>query len=404
MNRSRQHPATPGAAGLLLLLAAAWPARVPAETAVTFEIIADGAATDISADGTTVVGLTADRREPWRWTRRTGQVVLGPAGSPERGLGPGTPDVSDDGALVSATVPGSGDAEARPGVWREETGWTPCGAPGAAAWGLSGDGTTVVGLVRDHGKSAGAALAAAWNRRDGLVALGSPGRNSRANDANLDGSVIVGWMEDPATGSRQPAAWTADGPVVLAATPAFCEAQAVSPDGRIIVGETFDDLRNLQVAAVWLRSDYGWIQEEIGALPGTLAGYGEATALDLSADGRVIVGVNHFDRNRTAGFVWTPSGGMREVQEFLTLAGAEIPADFTIDAVTGVSDDGSALTGHGRSTTDWPFTVRSFLVTAPPGVGLVVERPDDYRERDPAGDPRSGSLLNRSTRARIAPW
>ena len=102
---------------------------------------------DISADGSVVVGNNADGSwHAFRWTELTGPVSLG------KGTGTGTPDVSDDGLRVSATVFAPDSVFATQGIWTKGLGWqyaTPpipavIGADGAcSAYGLSGDGTTV---------------------------------------------------------------------------------------------------------------------------------------------------------------------------------------------------------------------------------------------------------------------
>jgi uncharacterized membrane protein len=340
----------------------------------SFSILCDGPATDISADGSVVVGYDNDSGEAWRWSRDTGVVPLGNTFTLGRRTDPGSPDASKDGALVSGTYHDWESDTSAPGTWSDDGGWVLFDEVPGAARGLSDDGSTLVGLMWENNESAGIGLAAAWNRRDGLVTLGDPGRNSCANETNYDGSVIVGWMENPGAGTWHPTAWLDGRVTVLATTPAFCEAKAVSPDGRIIVGQAFDDTGNRRVAAVWLHGDFGWVQEDLGALPGTLAGYGHAAALDLSADGQVIVGVNRFDWNRSTGFLWTPGSGLQDFADFLILAGIEIPEGFDIEAVTGVSDDGTAFTGYGRSRDTWPFTLRSFLLEAPEGAGRIAGR------------------------------
>ena len=335
-----------------------------------FTIICDGEATDISADGSVVVGIAAESRETWRWTEKSGRVLLGRSSGTANETDWGTPDVSDDGRVVSATILSNDSSSGTLAQWTEKGGWmTPpvnTRIPEAGqkehqslAWGLSGDGSTLVGQVRLSDNNT---LAAYWKTDGELVRLGESGPNSRANDTNADGSVIVGWSESPNTGIWQPTVWDERGPVVLASTKAFCEATAVSPTGVIIVGQSYDESRDLRVAALWLNSDFGWVQESLGALPGTFAGYGQATALDLSDDGHIIVGFNSFNPNRSTGFIWTLEDGLVDVHEYLTDHGARTPEGFRINSVTGISDDGMYMTGFGEDTTFWPHQTRSFLI------------------------------------------
>jgi uncharacterized membrane protein len=172
----------------------------------------------------------------------------------------------------------------------------------------------------------------------------------------------VGWSENPSSGIWQPTVWTETGAVVLAATKDFCEAMTVSPGGNIIVGQTYDESRDQRVAALWLNSDFGWVQERLGTLPGTFAGYGQAMALDLTEDGHTIVGFNRFDPNRSAGFIWTLENGLIDIRDHLARHGVDLPEGFRINSVTGISDDGSYMTGFGEDTTFWPHQTRSFLI------------------------------------------
>jgi len=334
-----------------------------------FEIICDGKATAISGDGSVVVGVAPDSHESWRWTPETGRVLLGNSGGATNEFEWGTPDVSRDGRLVSSTVPQEGSAEPSMGLWSEEKGWmTPSGpTPDTGggsprhhtAWGMTGDGSLLLGQAkRDDGSMA----AAVWRPSGTLVVLGEPGKSSRAHDANRDGTVVVGWSESLSSGTRQPTAWIGGRGIVLAATRLFCEARAVNPGGSIIVGQTYDESQDRIIASLWLSSDFGWVQEVLGVLPGTLAGYGQAMALDLSDDGHTIVGFNKFDPNRSAGFIWTLEDGLYEAQEYLSSHDVELPEGFRITSVSGISADGKFLTGFGEDTTFWPHQARSFLI------------------------------------------
>jgi len=369
-----------------------------------FEIIGDGIATDISADGFVVVGTGEDSQEAWRWSRESGQVLLGNGNTSGNEGDPGTPDVSHDGLAVSATLDHEESQGGYPGVWKKNPGWTrPESTQRGVVWGMSDNAETLVGLVWQESEPGVFARAASWNPGGGMTILGIPGLNSRANDASQDGSVIVGWSEDLGTGTWQPAAWTGEGTTVLAATRAFCEATAVSPDGSIIVGQSYDEFLNQRGAALWLKSDFGWVQEDLGTLPGTFAGYGQAAALDLSADGRVIVGLNKFDWERSTGFVWTPNGGMQDIRDYLAGQGIDIPADFSIDSVTAVSDDGKLMTGHGRIRTDRHHKSQSFLARTSGEGGSLVEKAPNGRREDPPGPRGSGLWHHQAPHGHVVP-
>jgi probable HAF family extracellular repeat protein len=111
------------------------------------------------------------------------------------------------------------------------------------AWGVSADGSVVVGRARN---AAGQWRAFRWTEARGMRDLGTlPGGDwSWARGVSADGSVVVGEAEN-AAGQIRAFRWTAvrgmedlniayahlltDGSVLL-------EARAISPDGRYVVG------------------------------------------------------------------------------------------------------------------------------------------------------------------------
>ena len=54
------------------------------------------------------------------------------------------------------------------------------------------------------------------------------------------GSVIVGWDEDPSFGTWWPTVWVNGVRTTLTRTEGFSDAAAVTPDGTIIVGQTWE--------------------------------------------------------------------------------------------------------------------------------------------------------------------
>jgi len=79
---------------------------------------------DLSADGSVVVGNTNDNLyETFRWTPEAGVVRLGMSSIEVFGVGGGTPDVSDDGNHVSATVINADSTWVTQGIWTKGEGW-----------------------------------------------------------------------------------------------------------------------------------------------------------------------------------------------------------------------------------------------------------------------------------------
>jgi uncharacterized membrane protein len=355
----------------------------PAQAEVTFEIICLGGACDISADGTVVVGNTDGAYETFRWTRETGRVLLGRATVPVLGKGAGTPDVSADGTRISATILGEDSTYATQGLWTQGVGWRELIPPTlpdggimdqsyGSAWGLSDDGGMVTGLYWRPGATDGSAHASMWTDSTGLVSLGSSNGASRANDANYDGSVIVGWEENPVFGNWWPAVWV-DGVKTILSTPdAFTEAAAVNPAGTIVVGQGYDDSTDHHHAAAWRWNGSVWEEELLGFLRGTHPYAGTVIANDLKADGSLIVGYNAFDYAQATGFMWTEETGMIDVEDYLIDNGVTLDPMFDIRSLTAVSDDGTVMVGMGQDMV-YPYTIRSFMISILPDAAVPGE-------------------------------
>ena len=154
-------------------------------------------ATDVSADGSVVVGLSAtddfsSDDEAFRWTSGGGMVGLGDL--PGGGVFSRALAVSDDGNVVVGWSSSTNGFEAF--MWTSGGGMVGLGdlAGGAfssSASDISADGSTVVG----QSQSALGNEAMMWTSGGGMVGLGDldgGGYSSRARATSADGSVVVG--------------------------------------------------------------------------------------------------------------------------------------------------------------------------------------------------------------------
>jgi len=129
---------------------------------------------------------------------------------------------------------------------------------------------------------------------------------------------------------------------------AYGWANGISADGSIVVGSQ-------------LGTGFAWTPPGQYRDLGTLPQGGEASALDTSADGSVIVGYAWIDEG-TVGLIWTKkTGRSHDAGAFLAGAGLDV-AGWTITSVTGVSDDGRRLTGQGTNPQGQP---EAWLATLP---------------------------------------
>lgn len=206
------------------------------------------AALGISADGSVIVGWAADGSVEWRACRWTASGAEGLIADRSKAW-----DVSDDGNVIVGTrylgyewgfwlvsafrLQGSQIVEFF-GILPEL----------GEAYGVSADGNVMVGEYKWCGDVEGAyfyiettrAFRATWP--SGMRLLSTFGRWEAALDVSADGSVVVGYSDDRAC------RWTQAGVEDLSVTYAslliggsrLISANAISRDGRYIVGEGFN--------------------------------------------------------------------------------------------------------------------------------------------------------------------
>jgi uncharacterized membrane protein len=376
-----------------------------AHAQVTFEYIFDsGYPLAVSHDGSVIAGNDLDYTS-FRWTEETGMVSLG---RPQLVGGGGTPAISADGTRIAYGIGSLDGSYTTPGLWTLGSGWQelmpPTPPDGGTVdgsygnvWSLSGDGSTVVGLYWRPGVGK-RAHASKWTQATGVVDLGgcASGQASRANGANNDASVIVGWVET-GTGPWRPAAWV-DGSLVLLTNyqevggipVGSGEARATSPNGDIIVGFARDQASNRSVAAMWTRTNgvFGPVQV-LGYVDGTEpGGLGKNIAHAVTADGSRVVGYCTFDGSpfSTTGFIWTASTGVIDINQWLGSNGVIVPADFMIESLNAMTPDGGQIFGYGQLLVP-PYTRRAFRITAPSVTDVTPSRIVDIALSAPYPNP-----------------
>jgi hypothetical protein len=162
------------AAGLVL-------AAAPASATVTFDyIFDDGFPLSVSTDGSVVAGnLATGGFGAYRWTQATGVV---PLGRQSWGGGAGQTVMSADGTKIAATIGSLDSTYNTQGLWTLGSGWQELMPPMppdggqidmslGSIWGISGDGTTPVGLYWRSGQG-NRAHASKWTQATGVVDLG----------------------------------------------------------------------------------------------------------------------------------------------------------------------------------------------------------------------------------------
>lgn len=339
--------------------------------------VGNGLSWDISEDGV-VVGETNPRDPYFKWSADSGYMLIGGASGGD-GVG-GTPSISSDGSLVGGTWfnPGAGHYEmARYSVGTNT--WTGLGGiPGngqnvdgsiSSGYGISGDGTSVVGLGWTT-VGFGDAHAFQWTEGVGAFDLGSNavGQSSRANAVNFDGSVTVGWQDG---NGRQGSVWVNGVQELINPADPFAagEAFAVSADGQWVTGfhtagffgsgnawryntttDTFENLGNLAVGA-----------------QGTMAGAA------ITDDGKTIVGGTWGFGPASWGnaFIWREGIGTMALSDYLDSMNIAYDPDFRFAYVSGISGDGQWLTGWGDVNGN--LQAETWVIRIPaPGTGVLL--------------------------------
>lgn len=344
---------------------------------------------DMSGDGKTL--LFQDRV----WTA-DGQVLS--IGAPPSGVY-FVIALSDDGSTVVGDIlvtDGPLEPHLEAAIWLGGDQWRslgylpgtgPCGLNLTSAFDVSGDGSKIVGLAWLESNCAGTAHGFQWTEQTGMVDLGAivDGRASRGNAISADGTVIAGWS-DAEFGSRLgaqfrnggPWEWfTPDGQTIQAG-----EALAVNSDGSVIVGGGyFENTANFGAPAYqpWLWSEATGLIH-LGTVKGLRGDVidGQHYANDVSDDGSVVVGFDTlFNLGERWAFIWTKTGGIRMLQDYVRQNTDPATRAKICSAVRGplqpcnkwdfgtpaaISNDGKIIVGTGRNPAgNW----EAFKITLP---------------------------------------
>ncbi len=318
-------------------------AAAPEDEPLLIELEPEALASDLGANGFTVVGGTYSG-EAFYWMPSSGVVRIG---------GLAAVAVSRDGrTIVGEALDANGKENAA--IWLGGKEWRllgsfhpnalPCDRLLSGPYGASDDGRVIVGLGWD-----GCSIARAfrWEESTGMVDLGTivPGQSTRANDVSGDGRVVIGWQEND-FGFRQGAMWV-DGREEVFTGPngIVGEAFGANSDGSIIVGGNCSPGEQ----AGWVRRRERGITcypPPRQRLPGYIV-----LMLSTSEDGRIVGGAHSFGLESES-ILWI-DGEPHYLKDYLREHG--IPDAFEGWVNTGfinaVSPDGRVLAGYGAGPT-----------------------------------------------------
>jgi uncharacterized membrane protein len=340
-------------------------------------------ATDISDDGSTVVGTQYPVTGPFtvnavRWRRGEELDILGDFAGGEHyseGLG-----ISGDGSIIVGrgeydrfvvVDPVFGDfyTEEKKAAFR----WTSDSGlqslrpysretPNSVATAITSDGETIFGV---HGYSiyVYGNDSFRWTESEGLQPAPIP-----VNDASSDGNVLVGIEATSGQSPHYVLRWTPTNGIEQLPIPsglAFEDAPPlqISGDGNVVWGNRYKVINGSF-------HDYPYIWTEAGGYVPLLNDMPTGINIkffDTSENGTMFVGEHHdFDPPHTwRAIVWSETAGITFLDELLPKLGIDLTG-WQLRRATGVSADGSVIVGRGMNP-NGQFS--SWIVTLPMLVG-----------------------------------
>lgn len=294
-------------------------------------------AVGVSGDGSVVVGSSSSAlsyshhpyyHEPFKWSVSEGISGLGylPGTNGQYG---GAEAISGNGKVVVGSS--SGNNGAKPFRWSQETGMVTLGDLDSSqgnqdsAFGVNSDGTVIVGMSQ-----------LGWDR---TAFRWTPGA----------GMQSLGSLLTPASGDREK----------------FSAARDTSEDGAVVVGSAYTDDGGIEA----FRWTPGGGMQGIGKLPNAASLYSDAAA--ISADGKVIVGSASDAGWQSRAIIWTAAGTMRLLEDLLVEQGAgPIIGGGSLMTAVDISADGRTIVGTGYGPVGQEMWVATLVPE--PGVGAMI--------------------------------
>jgi probable HAF family extracellular repeat protein len=337
-------------AGIGIALALALPSRPHATSALLIELDPRPGtlASAISANNLVVVGGMSGGGG-FYWTPTRGVIFNG---------GLVAEGVSGDGSTIVGIAQDQGGI-AQAAIWIARTQWqllgsfsptaAPCDTTLSNAYDVSRDGQVIVGNAYD-GCAAGHAFR--WTPSSGMKDLGSSvqGKASLASGVSGDGRVAVGYQDT--VNYRQGARWLDGRQELIPGADGFVgKARAANIDGSIVVGETCrPGLVDDQSAWIWTAQG----GTKCLPVPAKIPSPGPSILVQANAtsdDGQVIGGAQNVGGSPDSNAVIWIGGRPAYLKDFLRANG--VPNAFATyvntGEITGMTPDGHILVGWGAA-------------------------------------------------------
>jgi hypothetical protein len=229
---------------------------------------------------------------------------------------------------------------------------------------LSEDGSTLVGSGED---ASGNVQGMLWTQAGGTSLLGTPAAYpGGATAVSGNGSVVVGYYQNPSTFTYTGWEWTAGGGYQNISVPgySFSLPEAITPDGSTVGLVAYNSTGPIEV---YLDNT----STGLSLIPATPSGQ-QPNSVQLSSDGKTVSGSALSNDN---GYLWTSAGGTQDIPTIAGTTSHNFPEAMTPD---GSIVFGEAITA---STSDVVFKYSSDVTTSlgspDPGatVGSLVAAP-----------------------------
>jgi hypothetical protein len=267
---------------------------------------------------------------------------------PIDGIEPEIIAVAEDGTVAGTDrnpeYNPSGLETAMAGLWHPQSGqWSflpinpavgePTSSDYSSGWGMSADGSVVVGMQYYPN---GSYKAFKWTSAGGYYMIGDlASGGNRPNGVSNDGSVVFGWADLPAA-SRSPVIW-ADGQLIEVAPDEYGEANAASSAGEYVVGYAGDNgfIWNQQTGVEFYSNTLNPV------ILSPLAVLDDGTAFGFTAEG-----FPPFPDMRRA-FAKLPGEDMITFNDYAQARGMTEASDWLFYSINSVTPDGMMFIGAG---------------------------------------------------------
>lgn len=316
----------------------------------------------LSMDGRVVTGYTRDANfveRGFTWTREGGMDEWGARADIPLSTNPFA--MSSDGSVIVGQRFDSATNTNTPfrytnGVY-QNLGPAPAGSFAGPAYGVSGDGTTIVGALSRNGLG----RAMRWTAAAGVQDAGVPSGTFAGwfTGISRDGGTTLG-VSTGLQGGFDAFTWTQAGGwnhlPVPSGVPNGYDAgpQAANFDGSLIVGYVDPFGSDRSSALLWRNG-----------VPSDLGTFGlrwDMYAGGISDDGRVIAGSGtDRDTGRSTPAIWLDGSGPINFEDYMRSLGYSLPSGWVMRGIGDMSADGRTILGLAQNG---PF-YQGFIATIP---------------------------------------